>query len=260
MTILRNVALAILAGGLILASAFLADGRAVAAGTTTLTEDQIKTIVHDYLLQNPQILREMSDALQAKDRATANVKRSSVFAEHRREIFHAPGDAVLGNPKGDVTVVEFFDYNCPYCRHALEDTNDLLKSDPKLRFVLKEFPVLSEGSREAAKVAVAVAREAPSKYLAFHRALLGSDQPADGDVALKVAEGLGISKAKLASDLAAPSITQPIAATMRLADMLSIDGTPTYVVGDSVLPGAVGLATLKSAIANVRACGKAVCS
>jgi protein-disulfide isomerase len=234
---------------------------AAADAAKPLTKAEVERIVHDYLVQNPQILREMSAALQAKDQADASAKRSAVFASESKAIFHAPGDAVVGNPKGNVTVVEFFDYNCPYCRHALDDTNALLKSDPELRFVLKEFPVLTPGSREAAKVALAVEREAPGKYLAFHRDLLGSGKPVDGDTALKVAERLGISKAKIAADLASPAVTeQPIDLNMQLADKLSIDGTPTYIIGRAIMPGAVGLDALKAAITNMRACGKAVCS
>ncbi|HVV93249.1 MAG TPA: DsbA family protein [Hyphomicrobiales bacterium] len=257
MSLLRRAVLALAATGLTFAVAALP---AAAEDARPLTKPEIEKIVHDYLVQNPQILREMSDALQAKDQAEAQTRRAKVFADERYAIFHGPGDAVVGNPKGDVTVVEFFDYNCPYCRHALDDTNALLKSDPNLRFVLKEFPVLTPGSREAAKVALAVVHEAPGKYLAFHRELLGSGQPVDGDAALKVAEKLGISKARIAADLATPVTQTPIDNTMKLASELSIDGTPTYIVGNTVMPGAVGLDALKTAVANMRACGKAVCS
>jgi protein-disulfide isomerase len=254
---LRHAPLTLAAAALAFATTALP---AAADGAKPLTKADVEKIVHDYLMENPQILRDMSMALQAKDRAAADTRRTKVFSAEHKAIFDAPGDAVVGNPHGDVTLVEFFDYNCPYCRHALEDTNALLKSDPKLRIVLKEFPVLTPGSREAARVGLAVAHEAPGKYLAFHRALLGSDQPVDGDAALKAAERLGISKAKIAADLALPLTKQPIDRNMELANKLAIDGTPTYVIGQSVMPGAVGLDTLKTAIANMRACGKAVCS
>jgi protein-disulfide isomerase len=231
-----------------------------AAADQAMTKSQVETIVHDYLLAHPEMLQEMASALQMKQQHAADLQRSTAFAKEHAALYNSPLQVVLGNPKGDVTLVEFFDYNCTYCRHALDDTNALLKSDPNLRFVLKEFPVLSAASKEAAEVAVAVNRIAPQKYLAFHRALLGSNQEATGAVAMAAAEKLGISKSALAKELASPSIDKPIAQALDLARKLSIDGTPTYVIGHTVMSGAVGLAALKSAVANMRACGKAICS
>ena len=243
----------------VLPSTFVRSSAATAPGSGT-TKAEVEQIVHNYLLEHPEMLQEMASALQMKQQHEADLQRSSVFTEDHDALFDSPLQVTLGNPKGDVTLVEFFDYNCTYCRHALEDTNALLKSDPKLRFVLKEFPVLSQASKEAAEVAVAVNRIAPEKYLAFHRALLGSDAEATGASAMAVATGLGIDKAALAKELASPTIDRPIRQSLQLARALSINGTPTYVIGQTVLPGAVGLDALKTAVANMRTCGKAICS
>jgi len=223
-------------------------------------EAELGPTIRSYLLKNPQLLREMMASLQSQDAAAAAEKRKAAFAEHKQAIYNSDKEVVLGNPNGDVTLVEFFDYNCGYCRHALPDLLGLLDSDPKLRVVLKEFPVLGPGSQEAARVAVAVRRQAPEKYLAFHRAMLGSDQAADGARALEVAKGLGLDMARLSADLADPIVDETIDESMSLAQSLGIDGTPTYIVADSLVPGAVGRAALATMIKNARSCGKIACS
>lgn len=221
---------------------------------------RIEQIVHAYLLENPGILREMAAKLQENDRTEQVAAQADVFKEQRDLIYNSPKQVELGNPKGDVTLVEFFDYNCGYCRKAFSDTEALLKNDKNLRIVLKEFPVLGEGSRDAARVAVAVHAQAPEKYLDFHKALLTSDEQADGDHALKVAEGLGLDMNRLSADLTGPTIDDPMIEAHQIASRLGIDGTPTYIVADTVVPGAIGLDAVTSIIANVRKCGKTACS
>jgi protein-disulfide isomerase len=221
---------------------------------------KIEQIVRDYLLNNPEILREMMAKLQDKERADSVAERAGVFQEERDTIYNSPQQVVLGNPKGDVTLVEFFDYNCGYCRKALSDTEALLKSDPKLRLVLKEFPVLGEGSRDAARVAVAVHKQAPGRYLEFHKALLSSEESADGAHAVEVAKSLGLDIDRIATDITDPKIDDPLRESHQLAAKLGIDGTPTYVIADEVVPGAVGLPAIQEIVAAVRKCGKATCS
>jgi protein-disulfide isomerase len=167
---------------------------------------------------------------------------------------------VLGNPKGDVTMVEFFDYNCGYCKRAMGDMLTLLKTDPHLKVVLKEFPVLGPGSVEAAKVAVAVRMQDKTgkKYLEFHTKLLGGRGEANGARALAVAKEVGLDMNQLQKDMASDEVKTTLNEDFKLAEALGLNGTPSYVVGQNVVVGAVGLDALKEKI-NTSRCGKADC-
>lgn len=155
---------------------------------------------------------------------------------------------VLGNPQGNETVVEFFDYNCAFCKRALPDMMTLLKTNPNLKFVLKEFPVLGPGSVEAAHVAVAARMQDPSgkKYIEFHQKLLGGRGQADKARALAVAKEVGFDMPRLEKDMNSDEVKATIDENMKLADSLGVSGTPTYVVGDEVVVGAVGLDELQA--------------
>src|SRR6202043_1018035 len=151
---------------------------APAAQAQSFTDTQrgdIEAIVKNYLIGHPEVLEEAMNELSKRQAAVEAAKHEASVAKNADEIFNSPRGVVLGNKDGDVTFVEFFDYNCGYCKRAMTDMLDLLKNDPKLKVVLKEFPVLSEGSVEAAKVAVAVRMQDPTgkKYLDFHQKLLG---------------------------------------------------------------------------------------
>jgi protein-disulfide isomerase len=228
---------------------------AASSPSRTATEQ----IIRDYLLENPQILREVAEKLREQDEAKANAARADVFKKDASDIYDSEHQVVLGNPKGDVTLVEFFDYNCGYCKQALADTEELLRSDPKLRLVLKEFPVLGQDSLDAARVAIAVNAQAPDKYLEFHRRLL-SAETASAEVALEIATKLGLDPARLSAALADPQIEESLVSVQKLAKQLNINGTPTYVIADKVLPGVGGADALKELIGNVRKCGKVACS
>ncbi len=167
---------------------------------------------------------------------------------------------MLGNKDGDVTFVEFFDYNCGYCKRAMADMLDLMKTDPKLKVVLKEFPVLSQGSVEAAQVAIAVRMQDPTgkKYLDFHQKLLGGRGPADKAHALAAAKDSGVDMARLDKDMASPEVKATIDENMKLAESMGMNGTPSYVIGKQVVVGAIGLDGLKEKIGLAR-CGKASC-
>jgi protein-disulfide isomerase len=166
----------------------------------------------------------------------------------------------LGNPQGDVTVVEFFDYNCGYCKRAMNDMLDLLKSDGKLKFVLKEFPVLGEGSIQAAQVAAAVRMQDKSgkKYLEFHQKLLGGRGQADLARALAAAKDLGLDMARLEKDMASDEVKATLEESFKLAEALGLNGTPSYVVGSDVVVGAVGFNSLKEKV-NAARCGQPTC-
>jgi protein-disulfide isomerase len=167
----------------------------------------------------------------------------------------------LGNPQGDVTVVEFFDYNCSYCKRAMSDMLDLIKDDGKLKFVLKEFPVLGEGSIQAAQVAAAVRMQdntGGKKYLEFHQKLLGGRGQADRTRALAVAKDIGLDVARIEKDMASDEVKATIEENFKLAEALGLNGTPSYVVGSDVVVGAVGINTLREKVNGAR-CGKPTC-
>lgn len=218
----------------------------------------IEKIVHDYLVTHPEVLQEAMSELEKRQQAADTAKNAQVVKAHAKALFDSPDEVVLGNPKGDVTLVEFFDYNCPYCKHAMGDMLTLLKTDPKLKVVLKEFPVLGPGSVAAARVAVAVRMQDPSKYLEFHQKLLGGRNHADETRALAVAKEIGMDMTRIKKDMKSAEAQKTLAQDYGLAEALGLNGTPSYVVGDKVIVGAVGLPTLKQDI-NTARCGKATC-
>jgi len=222
---------------------------------------QIEKIVKEYLLGHPELLQDIMAELEKRQTAADAEKHRTTIKEHASAIFTSAYQGNLGNPQGDVTLVEFFDYNCGYCRHAMSDMLDLLKTDPKLKFVLKEFPVLGEGSVQAAHVAAAVRMQDKSggkKYLDFHLKLLGGRGQADKVRALAVAKEVGFDVARIEKDMTSDEVKAQLEESFKLADALGLNGTPSYVVGSDVLVGAVGLETLKEKV-NTARCGKASC-
>jgi len=221
---------------------------------------EIETIVKNYLVSHPEVLEEAMAELNKRQAAAEDQKHEASVTQNSEAIFNSPRGVVLGNKDGDVTFVEFFDYNCGYCKRAMADMLDLLKNDPKLKVVLKEFPVLSEGSVEAAKVAVAVRMQDPTgkKYLDFHQKLLGGRGPADKARALAAAKDAGLDVARIEKDLANPEVKSTIEENFKLAEDMGLNGTPSYVIGKQIVVGAVGLDGLKEKIGMAR-CGKATC-
>lgn len=216
------------------------------------TRAQIESIVREYLLANPEILIEVQSALEEKMREQQAAESREVIADASDEIFHNTNDGIIGNPDGDVTVVEFFDYNCGYCRRALSDMEMLVANDSDLRFVLKEFPVLGPDSHEAHVVSMAFRKLMPDKYGEYHRRLLGSEGRANEATAMKIALDLGVDEAKLRQEMEDPGIQEAFNETYQLANRLQINGTPSYVVGNEVIYGALGLEVLNEKIAAAR--------
>jgi protein-disulfide isomerase len=221
---------------------------------------EIETILKDYLVANPEILEEMSAELTKRQTAAESEKHHAAVAKNAETIFNSPRGVLVGNKNGDVNFVEFFDYNCGYCKKAMSDMLDLMKSDPKLRVTLKEFPVLGPGSVEAAQVAVAVRMQDPTgkKYLDFHQRLLGGRGQADKARALAAAKEAGVDMAKLEKDMTGPEVAATLNETFKLAEDRGLNGTPSYVIGNDVVVGAVGLDGLTKKISEAR-CGKATC-
>jgi protein-disulfide isomerase len=246
------------------AAAWLLCAVAAPAAEPNFSEPQkseIERIVRDYIVSHPEVLQEAIAELDKRNAAAESEKAKAAVASNAETLFNSTRQVVLGNPKGDVTMVEFFDYNCGYCKGALPALIDLMKSDTKLKVVLKEFPVLGPGSVEAAKVAVAVRMQDKTgkKYLDFHQKLLGGRGANDKAKALAVAKEVGMDMARLDKDLASDEIKASLEESLKLAETLGLNGTPSYVVGNDVVVGAVGLDALKNKIAMAR-CGQTTCS
>ena len=230
--------------------------------------DEVGEIVKAYMIAHPEAVGQiLAELLKHRPTASASAaaptganaksadERNAAVADNAGALFTSPHQVTLGNPDGTVTLVEFFDYSCGYCKRALPDMLTLLKDDPKLKIVLKEFPILGPGSAEAARVAIAVRMQDPGgqKYLAFHQELLGGPGPASKDKALAAAKAQGFDMTRLEQDMASEEVSATLAENMKLAGALGISRTPGYVVGKKVVIGAVGLVSLKDQIDSARA-------
>ena len=211
---------------------------------------KIERIIHDYLLAHPEVVIEALKAAEAQDKQRQAEATKAAIGAHRRELLDDTSDPIGGNPKGDVTIVEFFDYRCPYCKKVEPFVEAILKDDPKLRIVYKEFPILGDASLFASRVAFAALKQ--GKYAQFHVAMMAAKGDITEDVVLKVAGDVGLDVDKIKSQLNAPETEQSIKHNYDLANALGIAGTPGFVVGDILIPGAVDLAALKQAVAEAR--------
>ncbi|PYF03577.1 protein-disulfide isomerase [Rhodopseudomonas faecalis] len=221
---------------------------------------EIESIVRGYLLSHPEVLEEVSAELNKRQALAEAEKHKAAIAENADTIFNSPRGVTIGNRAGDVTMVEFFDYNCGYCKRAMLDMMELLKADPKLKVVLKEFPVLGPTSMEAAQVAIAVRMQDPTgqKYLDFHQKLLNGRGQADKARSMAAAKDAGLDMARLEKDMASPEVRATIEENFKLAEAMGMNGTPSYVIGNQVVIGAVGHSTLREKI-NIARCGKPSC-
>ena len=226
-------------------------GRSVGAAEIPSDQRQaIEGIIHDYLFKNPDVLIEALRGAKDKLNREADAEATKVLSERANEIFDDPTTPVGGNPKGDVNIVEFFDYRCPYCKEVLPTLQTVLKQDHELRFVYKEFPVLGPASVVAARVAFAAQRQ--GKYEAFHTAMMATKGQITDDTVYKVAGSVGLDVGRLKQDMIAPEIQQEIKANLALAVALNIHGTPGFIVGKKIVPGALDLDTLREIIAEAR--------
>lgn len=219
----------------------------------------LNPMIEDFLMSDPKLLQRLSVALDETLRVEEQEQARLAMADFRKAIYEAPGQVVLGNPDGDVTLVEFFDYNCGYCRTALPDLAALLAEDPNLKVILKEFPILSNESIDAARIAVLVG-ESDADYWAFHEALFSSRGKVDKAAALAAAQELGLSPVDLELRMGEPRVASVIQNSYEIAQALGITGTPTYIIGNEVIPGAIGLDGLRARIADMRECGESRCS
>ena len=210
----------------------------------------IEEIIRDYLTQNPEVMLDVLQAAKDKMQGESREKAATALVERRKEILDDPDTPVGGNPKGDVSLVEFFDYRCPYCKQVVPALDALLAKDKQLRFVYKEFPVLGPDSVHAARAALAAGKQ--GKYEAMHRALMAIKGQLDEPAIMKVAASVGLDVERLKTDMAAPETDRALKANVKLAEALDIHGTPGFVIGDEIVPGAVGLDELKRLIETAR--------
>ncbi len=212
------------------------------AAVTTTDKSAIEKIVHDYILEHPEIIPQAIERLQAK-------RMSSTIADNRMALEKPYAGAWEGAANADVTVVEFFDYACGYCRASLPDLAKLVGSDAKVKIVYRELPILSEESSDAAKVSLLAAER--GQYMAYHKALYGAGK-VTRDTIVAAAAKAGISKADAEAAMASNKYDAEIQSNIALAQKLQASGTPTFVIGDQVLNGAVGFDALKSGVAAAR--------
>lgn len=229
---------------------------AVAQQSQPFTPEQkaaLTQLVREVLVSNPEILIEAMNALETKQQAEAGKAAKAAIVANRKAIFEDGVSYVAGNPKGDVTIVEFFDYRCGYCKQVQPSLMTLLKEDSKVRLVLKELPVLGPESVLAARVAVAaLEQDKGAKYLGFHNAMMEfRGQLTEAEV-FRMAGAAKLDIARLKTDMATPKTEQILRANLALADTLGIQGTPGFVIGDQLVPGAIPLDTLRQLVKEAR--------
>jgi len=231
-------------------AAMLAPRVARAQDFTADQKKAIEGIVRDYLASHPEVL---VDALQAADdklKGEARDKAALALAAHKKDVFDDPNSPVAGNPKGDVTLVEFFDYRCPYCKQVEPALEKLVAEDRQLKLVYKEFPVLGPESEIAAHVALAAKKQ--GRYDAFHRAMMATPGHIDEAAIYKVAASVGLDGERLKQDMKSSDVAAELKSNAALGDKLDIGGTPAFIIGDTIIPGAISLEGLKQQIATAR--------
>lgn len=223
------------------------------AAASDFTPDQkkeIEGIIGDYLKNHPEVLIDAIQAADDKLKADAKDKAAEALAANRQQVFDDPQSPVAGNPNGNVTLVEFFDYRCPYCKQVEPSLEKLLGEDHQLKFVFKEFPVLGPESEVAARVALAAKKQ--GKYDAFHRAMMGTTGQINQAVIFRVASSVGLDVDRVKQDMDGPDIEKELKANLDLGKTLNLDGTPSFIVGGTIVPGAISASDLKQLIADAR--------
>ena len=248
-------------GGLALAAALVLSAPAPrAAELTSEQKDQLGKFIHDYVVSHPEIIKEAAEELDRRDKLAEAADREKTMASEAGKLFNSANQAVVGNPDGDVTLVEFFDYNCGYCKQSLATVTKLIESDPKLRVVLKDFAILGPESVEVAEVATAARQQLKGqKFWEFHKKLLGMRGHVGKAQAMAVAKELGADTDQLEKDIKSPATRASLAEVEGLAEKLHFGRTPSWVIGPDAYVGGLSLPDMRAKIDNVRKCGKAAC-
>ena len=226
----------------------------IAAQAESLSEDRVKKLVLEAIRENPEIVLEAVQIIEQREQQRQAEAAATVLSDNRDLLENDPNAPVLGNPEGDVTVVEFFDYNCPYCRRVKPHIEALLEEDPNVRLVYREWPILGDGSVFAARAALASREQ--GKYEEFHWALMGMAGRAEEASVIQVAEQVGLDIAQLRRDMKAPEIDAHIAASMELSRALGFNGTPSFVIGDALVPGVIEADQMIQLAEEARAAGQ----
>jgi protein-disulfide isomerase len=211
-----------------------------------------EAIVRDYILRNPEIVLEAIRILQSREQAAAGERAIHAVAANDSALRHGPATPVGGNPNGDVTIVQFFDYACPYCRNAHPVIAQLIEDDPNVRVVYKEFPVLGEASVFAARVGLAVHLLAPDRYLAFHAAMFQARGRLSPEIAIQTAVEVGVDRVRLMEATESDEVGQLINRNLQLAQAIGVNGTPGFLIGDAIVPGLIQVDQFKQLIAQAR--------
>jgi protein-disulfide isomerase len=211
---------------------------------------EIERIIHDYLVENPEVLVKAFEELERRHDDAKLAQTQAALAEHAKALYSDPADYVAGNPEGDVTIVEFFDYRCGYCKRSFEPLMDFVKKDGNVRLVLKEFPILGPSSLEAAKAAMAAKKQ--GRYMEMHAGLYAHKGDLDSAAIDAIAKKAGLDVAKMRKDMEDPAFADQVSRTYRLAEALGIDGTPAFVAGGAVFPGMADEERLEQMVANAR--------
>jgi protein-disulfide isomerase len=241
--------LARLAHGFLTAGMLLTISAAAPAAEHELSAERIEKIVREYLLREPEVIYEALQELQRRQTEAAAARQREAIAANQSELLEASHTPVAGNPSGDVTLVEFFDYRCAYCRRVVSSMRELLDEDRGLRVAFKDLPVLGPDSVRAAKAALA--SRAQDGYVPFHFALMATDDLSMAGIRA-AASSVGLDPDRLEADMASPEVAAAIEANYTLANELGIEGTPAFVIGDQLIPGAVDKARLEQLIREAR--------
>lgn len=216
--------------------------------SAALSQDVSDAAVERYIRAHPEVIEQSLQALEVKREAELRDRQKTALATRQDELLHDPTSPVSGNLKGEITVVEFYDYRCGYCKRAASAVTELQKVDPRVRVVYKDFPILGESSELAAKAALA--SQAQGKHQVFHEALLASHGDMTKDEIFKIAVSVGLNVKRLETDMASPKWQAVIHKNRALAQELGISGTPGFIVGNELVPGALDLNGLKELIAR----------
>lgn len=211
---------------------------------------EIERIVHDYLVENPEVLVKAFEELERRQDEAKLAQTRAALAEHAKSLYSDPGDYVAGNPEGDVTIVEFFDYRCGYCKRSFAPLMDFVKKDGNIRLVLKEFPILGPSSLEASKAAMAAKKQ--GRYMEMHAGLYAHKGDLDAEAIDAIAKKAGVDVARMRKDMDDPAFADQVSRTYRLAEALGIDGTPAFVAGGTLYPGMADADRLAQMAANAR--------
>lgn len=215
-----------------------------------MTAEEVKRLALEAILENPDIVMEAAALFREREEEERELAAAQAINDERQLLEQDPNAPVLGNPDGDVVVVEFFDYNCPYCKRAGDELAKVLETDPNIKIVYREWPILGEGSVFAARAALAARNQ--GKYAEMHGALMGMQGRAEENSVMAEAEKLGLDIEKLRADMDAPEVQQHIETTMRLSQALGFSGTPSFVIGNTRIPGIVDAEALKEVVAEAR--------